>query len=322
MTAKKFISPAHWTMIEDAIREKRCVPFLGAAVNVSSAAHAYQGLPLGGDVALVMLGRLLAWEAGKPDELASVTIHQKLLEVSELHPDLTRTRLLDLPRVSLHYRKQTDEPQCLDLLIKLLERDDVLPSPILRALAALPLRLIVTTNYDRLMERALKDRAPCVVEQPVHGFEPHEQLDVQTRLSAFDGVIVYKIHGSIDSTAPKQPVVISEDDYIELLTNLNSERGVPKLIKEKLADATLLFLGYGLEDWDFRTLFRGLIEKLPPHQRRRAFALQKDPPEFWVDYWRSKGVEIYNVDIYQFAAELAARLPAYFPAPQAAETGQ
>src|ERR1700692_3240622 len=36
----------------------------------------------------------------------------------------------------------------------------------------------------------------------------------------------------------------------------------------------LLFLGYSLEDWDFRTLYRGLIEVLPEDDRRTAFAIQ------------------------------------------------
>jgi hypothetical protein len=37
-----------------------------------------------------------------------------------------------------------------------LDDEDIEPSPLLRTLAALALKLVVTTNYDRLLERALR----------------------------------------------------------------------------------------------------------------------------------------------------------------------
>ena len=85
------------------------------------------------------------------------------------------------------------------------------------------------------------------------------------------------------------------------------DRGVPRLISGELADGTLLFLGYSLEDWTFRTIFKGLIESLPKTKQRRSFAIQLHPPDFWVRFWQSKGVEIYDMDLHDFADELARR---------------
>ena len=82
---------------------------------------------------------------------------------------------------------------------------------------------------------------------------------------------------------------------------------MPEQIKAKLVYSSLLFLGYSLEDWDFRTLFEALIRDLPPHQRRISFAIQKDPSRFWVKYWEDKKVVIYNMDLYDFAGQLEAR---------------
>jgi len=37
---------------------------------------------------------------------------------------------------------------------------------------------------------------------------------------------------------------------------------LPPRIQEAFTDSTLLFLGYGLADWNFRVLFRALVEYL------------------------------------------------------------
>jgi hypothetical protein len=82
---------------------------------------------------------------------------------------------------------------------------------LLNTLARLPFRLIVTTNYDRLMERALEQNQqprPTIVTQPIHGFTPREQRGLRARLAGNDGLILYKIHDTFvesnDATLPGQ----------------------------------------------------------------------------------------------------------------------
>jgi hypothetical protein len=121
-------------------------------------------------------------------------------------------------------------------------------------------------------------------------------------------VVVYKIHGTLGDGSTE--VIVSEEDYIEFLTVVGGDgkAGVPRLISNLMVDSSLLFLGYSLEDWDFRTLYKGLVEPLPFRQQRLSFALQKDPSPFWEAYWASKQVKIYNVDLYEFADELRGRM--------------
>ena len=45
-----------------------------------------------------------------------------------------------------------------------------------------------------------------------------------------------------------------------------------------------------------------------------SFAIQWNPPDFWVDYWKKKGIEIYSMDLYKFAKELEQRYLAYVAA--------
>jgi hypothetical protein len=109
-------------------------------------------------------------------------------------------------------------------------------------------------------------------------------------------------------------VVVTEEDYIQFLTVVNDPvKGVPNFIGGKLTTSTLLFLGYSLEDWDFRTLYKTLVEQRPSKlERRVAFAVQWDPPDFWVEYWRPKGVRIIDWDVYEFADELERRYVAKY----------
>jgi hypothetical protein len=291
--ANSVVKQAHMNLIVNRIQEGRCVPFLGAAANVSNETRGYAGLPLGANVA---------------NELINST-----------GIDFVGSNPNDLARVALQCELDTDRPELIRTLKMILPDGQCAPSPLLRTLAQLPLKLIVTTNYDRLMECALENTGidPEVIVQPTKGFESTpDTMKRFAELVDYRGLILYKIHGTFRGKAPPVPdqpdeehstVIVTEDDYIEFLTLVDKQEeriGVPRLISSKIAYSTLLFLGYSLEDWDFRTIYKGLIEKLPKNQRRKSFAIQKDPSEFWVRFWQKKGVEIYDMDLYEFAEQL------------------
>jgi hypothetical protein len=436
--AETTISPLHWNMILEGINERECVPFLGAAVNVASKERGYEGLPLGGEVALRLVESLIGKNVNSLNDLASVSGISEDLTAVGLAPDLVRLGLENLPRVALHLEVQGGErPYLMQRVRQVLAENQREPSKLLQALADLPFRLIITTNFDRLMERALdkafeqalpfeadqirdaanfvaalqkrvdplskylwgelpgilqeavdnhdpaipapdalkaslaqeltrlirgpllfeKDRfaqvalpeticslvlsepsgtelvylnrllleeaypfsfARCrkphqVVVQPTAGFKGGEQKRQLTDPPPDDVLVVYKIHGSfMDSPNPKHDdpsdVILTEEDYIRFLTVVGQAGvGVPNYVSSKLVHSRLLFLGYSLEDWDFRTLYKGLIETLPVNSRRTAFAIQWRPPKFWVNYWEKKQVIIYDYDVYRFADELEDR---------------
>jgi hypothetical protein len=354
--------------------------------------------------------------------LAHVIIDDAL----EQFRDLTRVALQDLARVSLRYRDNKDLPNFVAKLKEIIPDTKRKPSLLLRTLARLPLRLIVTTNYDRLMERALelfeedditgpreltlavgggmtplaqsirravpepmrsllrKYGAPSVAEgvtpahwaaalnyliqeksihllsdasilkdgltldvwrrvskgpekvaevamnrqllessfpglirphykpyrvlvQPVNGFQGTSVKDTQKILSeGDDGLVLYKLHGTFTDDVTfdeKTRPVITEEDYIEFLTFVGRD-GIDNQIKKDIRLNTILFLGYGLEDWSFRTLFKGLIETTDPSKQRVSYAIQKSPSDFWVSFWHKKNVHILDVDICEFTRKL------------------
>jgi hypothetical protein len=229
--------------------------------------------------------------------------------------DLVRHGLEDLARVSFLYQREYDYPYLMELVTEELNLERQ-PSPLLHALAAVPFQLIITTNYDRLMELALDKagRDYITVVQPAGGFDEFARAELESQLAdRGDKLILYKIHGSFaenEGAGGMEPsrIVITEEDYIEFLAIARtSDKGVPDLVSTELTSSTLLFLGYSLEDWDLRTLFKGLVESLEPHSRRRSFAIQLNPPKFWVDFWAAKQVDIYDMDVHAFGRQLSDR---------------
>jgi hypothetical protein len=331
------IKPSHYNLIVDRIFEGRCVPFLGAGVNVSS--NDYKGLPLAYEVALHLVKGLtkkftkeqLEDLANKADEDVKRRVAQlvsklddeqirqlsrsdieQYLATAEPLPALLRATLPDLARIALHVEVEQDFDFLMKLVHEVLPDEQHQPSPLLETLASLPFKLFVTTNYDRLLERAFPNKEYELLVQPIAGFSDLERDAIQDRLAKINKPIIYKIHGSFRDNGSQagtshelNRLILTEEDYIQFLSVVGREdMGVPLMVREKLVDGTILFLGYSLQDWDFRTIHKILFEPFQGRQKNRSFAIQKDPPDFWVQYWNNKNVTILNVDLYTFATEL------------------
>ena len=104
------ITDADWYTIVESVEEGLCVPFLGAAVNLS--VDGYAGLPLGYEVAERLLAPLVGKKRIKFEDFVTVTPgplltpadedDERVRELKELLKDLIRVRAEDLSRVALH----------------------------------------------------------------------------------------------------------------------------------------------------------------------------------------------------------------------------
>lgn len=316
--AETKIIPSHWDLLIERIDNHLCVPFLGAGVNASR--EDYEGLPTCEEVCLRFIEKLLGLKCSDLKELVQVIpSYASLADYKEL----IKIELQNLARVALLFEFHTDSKHLMSLLKKSIPDEKRGPSKLLLTLANLPFKLILTTNYDRLMEKALekKQRTYFRITQSIDGFDEIEKDYLTKKLAAFDDIILYKIHGSFNGNyltlekSDKQKVsrvIITEEDYIKFLSIIGKEdNGIPNIIIDKFKTSTLLFLGYSLADWDFRTLYKGLIEPLDIEDKLKSFAIQKDPSEFWVKFWEKKDVIIYNIDLNDFAIELNERYQRY-----------
>lgn len=90
-----------------------------------------------------------------------------------------------------------------------------------------------------------------------------------------DSPLVYHLLG-LDAFPAS--LVLTEDDYLDFLVTMSADtRIIPPRINHALSDSSLLLLGYQLQDWDFRVLFRGLIARKRSERRRLSVAIQLTP---------------------------------------------
>jgi hypothetical protein len=134
-------------------------------------------------------------------------------------------------------------------------------------LANLPLPFYITTSYYDFLERALVKvkKEPitqvCNWTGDISGIKPEHSADRQFQPTV-KTPLVYHLYGLEDYP---ETLVLSEDDYINFLIKVISNTNalnpiVPLSLQGKLAESQLLLLGYQLNDWDFRGLFRFLLK--------------------------------------------------------------
>jgi len=138
----------------------------------------------------------------------------------------------------------------------------------LHILAKLPLKIYITTSHYNFMEQALEavgrhprtevcfwSREKSVLPTQASDSKympPDEKQDKE------EPPVVYHLFGLENNP---QTLVLSEDDYMNFLISVvqdtNTSRPVvPLWLRAGLAESRLLLLGYRVQDWDFRVLFK------------------------------------------------------------------
>jgi len=132
------------------------------------------------------------------------------------------------------------------------------------------------------------------------------ELDLDPRRET----VVYKMHGSIGrSGAEWDNYVITEDDYADFLSQMAGGSGgaIPAIFQAWFRPRNFLFLGYGLSDWNLRVILNNLSRHLKTSGRASdqvSWAIQKNPSLFERKLWSKRDVEIYDLDLDAFVAEL------------------
>ncbi len=190
-------------------------------------------------------------------------------------------------------------------------------------LASLRLPIYITTSWTSLLEDALTDagRSPLI-----RYFDWHRQIQDPDDLPPEIDVrepLVYHLFGTIDR---KESTVITEDDYFAWLRawmkRVDKGEGLPGCVKMALTAQSLMFIGYGLADWEFRVLFQSLkgFQGRSKEYSTRHVGVQLRPETTTIDHDAAQGfLESYfgddHVDIYwgtcmDFLHELRDRKPA------------
>jgi len=230
-----------------------------------------------------------------------------------------------------------------DPLFKLL-RDvfvgDYAPTSAHRFLAGLPAlrarrgldpcpQLIVTTNYDGLLERAFTEAGePFDVlyylgeggaGKRLHGKFLHVDAEgvrrtVETpnrylQATIEERTMILKIHGAARQDPTEDSWVITEDHYIDYLTRTTLSELIPVKLLDKLLNCNLLFLGYAMKDWNVRVmLHRIFTQRRHGHDGWASWAVQLDPDRIDRALWKKNNVSILAIELKRYVEQLEARL--------------
>jgi hypothetical protein len=187
-------------------------------------------------------------------------------------------------------------------------------------------QLYITTNYDNLLEQALAERRPHIIVDRGgdQGFwigvegRPFQQAsgtgpefydllnDPITLLPSRP--IVFKMHGSIDKTNSNNDCyLITEEDYVDFLGRVGGSY-IPPYINGLMEGKDLLFLGYSLLDWNVRVILRKLLRRPKTRGNVRFWAIVSGRSDVEQEIWQAHDLNIYPMDLLEFADELARHL--------------
>jgi len=283
-TASK--NPPH-PLIAREIRRGTVVPFLGAGVNFGGRPEAASWqmqaafLPSGKELS-GYFADLLEIQTPDPrdlEDLAKVTSYFVNVtgERETLRDDLRKIFTQQYRPCSIHNYLAEEALSYVDNLPAYHE-SSVEKADVKRPVRGTPL-LVVTTNYDDLIETAFKnlnrpydlvvyptdrdDLANAVLWWKDRGHEPGaEPIEItpnQLRIDLQKTNVIYKMHGSIDRIkAMLDSFVITEEDYVNFLSRLITNSAVPMQFMSEFRRRRFLFLGYGLNDWNLRVVLSNL----------------------------------------------------------------
>lgn len=163
------------------------------------------------------------------------------------------------------------------------------PGRILRLLADWPFAGYVTTNYDGLLEVALRETGE-------YGWLPIGNSQEEVRKVSGDAQkLIWHIHGGIGLKEDKSRLVLTEEDYDSFY--LDSSPMVSQL-RALLGQRRVLFIGFGFEDNEVIRLLKMVGRLCSP--ARPAFALLSGLSGTEHEVERIELLKKYNVDVIPY----------------------
>jgi hypothetical protein len=196
--------------------------------------------------------------------------------------------------------------------------------------------LIITTNYDCLMESALDTLAvPYVVLTTKRGSVPTVLLRCSknvrdrdalrkrywntrnpsnfTMIKSESVVIIYKIHGCLSSEFDydDEGVVISDNDYVDYVSHMGKQEGViPAHVSELMLEKPFWFLGYSLSDWNVRSIYETIKSKSNPDGKEiKDYSVMYSVGDFESLFFRKNNITIFQAALREFVEGIVANLP-------------
>lgn len=183
------------------------------------------------------------------------------------------------------------------------------PSALHRWIAALPAPLIVAGWYDDTLRTALQARSDWA---EVQGLSQSEHFGTWTGWYAPDGspladapeeapqptTVFYKPWGG---HAPAGNYLVSDSDYVEVLTEIDIQTPIPALVQQRRASLGFVFLGCRFNDQLPRSFARQIMKRSAgPH-----YAVMSDTPtRMEARFFEEQGITRIALPLAEVAAQL------------------
>lgn len=312
-----------WPTIVSSIQGEQCTPILGPGLYEPLIGSWQQMAQSLSDQFSFPLSNFLS--DSMPDVTQYISVNQDINTLFMRLNALFRTSLQKRFSADLPVNLMAPNAKLLDLLTiggaKERERDT---NEQHRILANLPLRIYITTNYDNLMADSLKEagKAPEVVICPWSDrFYAESIYDRDPGyLPSKERPLVYHLFGHL---SVPDSMVLTEDDYFEFLIGFTANKKrtppvIPPAVLRAFTDSALLILGFRLDDWAFRALFRTVMVQQGAARRGRyshvGVQLELDDTrsqnptrarQYLQKYFGQTEINLYWGKSQEFLAELA-----------------
>lgn len=144
----------------------------------------------------------------------------------------------------------------------------VAPTPLHHYLASLRLPMIVDTWYDGAMRSALGQRNDWgeiqgitragIGEDRWYRFYDAAGAEADRAAAGTWATMLYKPHGSV---VPAKNFLISDADYVEVLTEIDIQTPIPDAVKDRRTERTFVFIGCRFNDQLLRTYARQITKR-------------------------------------------------------------
>lgn len=185
----------------------------------------------------------------------------------------------DLDGISA-YEHEFGRTRPIESLSEILLIRDAQPGSAHKEFCTIPFDIVCTTNFDFLLERQY-DLTPRYVYPVVD----EEQLSISTGSAR---TLLLKLHG--DLRHPSR-LVVTESDYDGFLSRFPL---LATYLSNQLITKTAVFIGYSLEDPDFRQIWHVVTERLG-RTRRQAYAIAVGARPTDIARYERRGVKVINL---------------------------
>ena len=286
--------PATISTIAKYVQDGKCILFLGAAVHCPPPDGSRYAYP----------------EAERPPLGSALSQH--LAEVSGLAGRYPNEPPTNLQRVSLDYEIELGRMKLVEEIEQAVH-EGKRPSPVVRALAEMDFPIVITTNYDRLFEKALAQ----FDKNPVHSIYKRNEGTQPQPTDDYPGVaptpkkpFIIKIHGDIQTP---DSIVITDEDYIQFVMRM-SEHGqydpIPETFSYHFRRWPTLFIGYSLMDYNLRLLFKTMRWNIDMSRIPATYSVDRSPDPLIFDIWHNRRgyVNFIAQDVWAFVPDLYRRV--------------